>query len=145
MGTHIIIWPFNRGWLNALVLPLVEECGSRLTCDSALAFGTKDQLMKKTWKKKKYCYNAGPFGDLHAYCQFSQQACTNFMQTYLHLLISTCFFILTINLHWLIQIFLQKVTDGLRCPTTGILIWFFWFWTEFKTPLIGKINIASDS
>ena len=38
------------------------------------------------------CYNA--------YCQFSQQACTNFMQTYLYLLISTHFFILTTNLHW---------------------------------------------
>ena len=54
VGTHIIIWPFNRGWLNALVLPLVEEFGFRLTCDSALACGTKDQLMKKTLKKKKY-------------------------------------------------------------------------------------------
>ena len=56
MGTHIIIWPFNRGWLNGLVLPLVEECGSRLTCDSALACGTKDQLMKKTLKKKNYWF-----------------------------------------------------------------------------------------
>ena len=71
VGTHIIIWPFNRGWLNALVLPLVEEFGFRLTCDSALACGTKDQLMKKTLKKKKY---------------------------------------------WLMQMFLQKMTDGLRCP-----------------------------
>ena len=40
----------------------------------------------------KYCYNA--------YCQFSQQVCTNLMQIYLYLLISTCFFILTTNLHW---------------------------------------------
>ena len=51
VGTHIIIWPFNRGWLNALVLPLVEEFGFRLTCDSALACGTKDQLMKKKFLK----------------------------------------------------------------------------------------------
>ena len=36
-----------------------------------------------------YCYNA--------YCQFSQQACTNFMQTYLYSFISTQFFILTTN------------------------------------------------
>ena len=39
---------------------------------------------------------------VNAYCQFSQQACTNFMQIYLYLLISTHFFILTTNLHWLI-------------------------------------------
>ena len=51
VGTHIIIWPFNRGWLNAPVLPLVEEFGSRLTCDSALSCGTKDQLMKKKFLK----------------------------------------------------------------------------------------------
>ena len=33
------------------------------------------------------------------YCQFSQQAYTNFMQTYLYLLISIHFFIQTTNLH----------------------------------------------
>ena len=32
-------------------------------------------------------------------CQFSQQACTNFMQTYLYSLILTHFFILKTNLH----------------------------------------------
>ena len=37
---------------------------------------------------------------VNAYCQFSQQACTNFMQTYLYSLLSTHFFILTTNLHW---------------------------------------------
>ena len=42
----------------------------------------------------EYCYNA--------YCQFSQQACTNFMQTYLYLLISTHFFVQTTNLHWVL-------------------------------------------
>ena len=50
-----------------------------------------------------YCYNAvSPKGTciVNAYCQFSQQACTNFMQTYLYSLISTHFFILTTNLHW---------------------------------------------
>ena len=50
-----------------------------------------------------YCYNAvTPKRTciVNAYCQFSQQACTNFMQTYLYLLISTHFFILTTNLHW---------------------------------------------
>ena len=36
---------------------------------------------------------------VNAYCQFSQQACTNFIQTYWYLLISTHFFILTTNLH----------------------------------------------
>ena len=39
---------------------------------------------------------------VNAYCQFSQQACTNFMQTYLYSLISTHLFILTTNLHGLI-------------------------------------------
>ena len=37
---------------------------------------------------------------VNAYCQFSQQVCTNFMQIYLYSLISTRFFILTTNLHW---------------------------------------------
>ena len=36
---------------------------------------------------------------IRLHCQFSQQACTNFMQTYLYSLISTHFFILTTNLH----------------------------------------------
>ena len=52
--------------------------------------------------KRIYCYNAvSPKGTciVNAYCQFSQQACTNFMQTYLYSLISTHFFILTTNLH----------------------------------------------
>ena len=35
----------------------------------------------------------------NAYCQFFQQACTNFMQIYLYSLISTHLFILTTNLH----------------------------------------------
>ena len=55
-----------------------------------------------------HCYNAvSPKGTciVNAYCQFSQQACTNFMQTYLYLLISTHFFILTTNLHWGMQLF----------------------------------------
>ena len=39
---------------------------------------------------------------VNAYCQFFQQACTNFMQTYLYLLISTHLFILMTNLHWYI-------------------------------------------
>ena len=41
-------------------------------------------------------------------CQFSQHACTNFMQIYLYLLISTRFFILTSNLHWIMSPFLKK-------------------------------------
>ena len=48
------------------------------------------------------CYNAvSPKGTCiaNAYCQFSQQACTNFMQTYLYSSISTHLFILTTNLH----------------------------------------------
>ena len=42
------------------------------------------------------------------YCQFSQQACTNFMQTYLDSLISTHFFILTTNLHWWISSLIHR-------------------------------------
>ena len=45
---------------------------------------------------------------VNAYCQFSQQACTNFLQTYLYSKISTHFFILTTNLHWQIQKLLLK-------------------------------------
>ena len=37
---------------------------------------------------------------VNAYCQFSKLECTKLMQTYLYLLISTHFFILTTNLHW---------------------------------------------
>ena len=37
---------------------------------------------------------------VNAYCRFYQQACTNFMQTYLYSLISTHFWLLTTNLHW---------------------------------------------
>ena len=54
------------------------------------------------YKASNYCYNAGPWKGtciVNAYCQFSQQACTNFMQTYLYSLISTHLFILTTNLH----------------------------------------------
>ena len=40
---------------------------------------------------------------VNAYCQFPQQACTNFMQTYLYSLISTHIFILTTNLHCRMQ------------------------------------------
>ena len=40
---------------------------------------------------------------VNAYCQFSQQTCTNFMETYLYSLISTHFFILMTNLHWQIH------------------------------------------
>ena len=52
--------------------------------------------------EKKYCYNTvSPKCTciVDAYCQFSQRACTNFMQTHLYLLISTHFFILTTNQH----------------------------------------------
>ena len=49
----------------------------------------------KETKRVENCYNA--------YCQFSQQACTNFMQTYLHSFISTHFFVLTTNLHWFVE------------------------------------------
>ena len=45
---------------------------------------------------------------VNAYCQFSQQACTNFLQTYLYSKISTHFFILTTNLHRQIQKLLLK-------------------------------------
>ena len=41
----------------------------------------------------KYRYNVG-LRIVNAYCQFSQQARTNLMQTYVHWLILTCFFIL---------------------------------------------------
>ena len=50
----------------------------------------------------QYCYNAvSPEGTciVNAYCQFLQQACTNFMKTYSYSLISTNFFILMTNLH----------------------------------------------
>ena len=49
-----------------------------------------------------HCYNAVSLKGtciVNAYCQFSQQASTNFMQIYLYSLISTHFFILTTNLH----------------------------------------------
>ena len=66
-----------------------------------------------------YCYNAvSPKGTciVNAYCQFSQQACTNFMQTYLYSLISTHFFILTTNLHWSVP----NVIDVMReCGSSG--------------------------
>ena len=39
------------------------------------------------------------FANTSLHCQFPQQVCTNFMQTYLYSLISTRFFILTTNLH----------------------------------------------
>ena len=48
------------------------------------------------------------------YCQFSQQACTNFMKTYLYSLISTSFFILTTNVHCIIsktKYICQKILD----------------------------------
>ena len=47
-----------------------------------------------------HCYNIKGTCIVNAYCQFSQQACTNFIQTYLYLLIPTHFFILTTNLHY---------------------------------------------
>ena len=68
---------------------------------------TQAEAIITMWTLKKiaifwHCYNAvSPKGTciVNAYCQFSQQACTNFMQIYLYSLISTHFFIL-INLHW---------------------------------------------
>ena len=57
-----------------------------------------------------------------AYCQFSQEACTNFMQTYLYLLISTHFFILTTNLHWkILKAFFTKVSNY-TCAQIGSTI-----------------------
>ena len=69
-----------------------------------------------------HCYNAvSPKGTciVNAYCQFSQQACTNFMQIYLHSLISTHFFILKTNLHCLILPLLLGYPISLLTPKTA--------------------------
>jgi hypothetical protein len=66
---------------------------------------------------------------VNAYCQFSQQACTNFMQTYLYLLISTHFFILTTNLHCTFKVDFQ-------CQQlTGFFSLFFIYEYQFRRPL----------
>ena len=59
-------------------------------------------LQKVTWyvQSGEYCYNAvSPKGtcSVNAYCQFSQQSCTNFMQIYFYSLISTHFCFMTYN------------------------------------------------
>ena len=60
------------------------------------------KLYKPTiYFKNEYCLNAC--------CQSSQQACTIFMQTYLYLLISTHFFILTTNLHCIFQTAILRI------------------------------------
>ena len=52
----------------------------------------------------------GPaFSIVNAYCQFSQQACTNKMQTYMHWSPLTCFLIVTINLHCSMKNFFGKI------------------------------------
>ena len=65
---------------------------------------------------------------VNAYCQFSQQACTNFMQTYLYLLISTHFFILPTNLHWGImsRCFRQLFQAIFWAIFGGFVWWLFW-------------------
>ena len=75
----------------------------------------------------KYCYNAvSP-----KYCQFPQQTCTNFMQTYLYSLISTHFFILTTNFHWLISTCFFISTTNLHCSV--------------RTKKLHRINVSVGS
>ena len=50
-------------------------------------------------------------GDLHCQCIFFNFP-SNFMQTYLYLLISTHFFISTTNLHWVIWVFRKLVNPA---------------------------------
>ena len=75
-GTELFL-TYNNSILN--LITSFHQCFRREICHFS------SQLLMIT-----YCYNAvSPRGTCigNAYCQFSQQACTNFMQTYLYLLI----------------------------------------------------------
>ena len=70
-----------------------------------------------------FCLNCYK-GNLHivnAYCQFSQQECTNVMQTYLYSLISTHFFILTTSLHCSIVVTSRTENQKSKCNFKNIL------------------------